>query len=59
MGDLVVLLACALAAPALSAAEAKPALMLANVYHPGVKLQNYSVGKNTTAFVVSGMATSC
>lgn len=42
---LVVLLACALAAPALSAAEAKPALMLANVYHPGVKLQNYGVSE--------------
>ena len=42
---LVVLLACALAASALSAAEAKPALMLANVHHPGVNLQNYRVSE--------------
>jgi len=42
---LVLLLACTLAAPALSAAEAKPALMLANVYHSGVKLPNYGVSE--------------
>ena len=45
MVAIVMLLACALAPPALSVAEAKPALMLANVHHPGVRLQNYSVGE--------------
>lgn len=41
----MVLLACAVAAPQLSAAEPKPALMLANVYHPGVQLQDYWVSE--------------
>ncbi|MFM9901477.1 MAG: DNA ligase [Polaromonas sp.] len=39
------MLACTAAAPSLSAAEPKPALMLANIYHPGVQLQDYWVSE--------------
>ena len=41
----ILVLACTLAAPQLSAAEPKPALMLANVYHPGVQLQDYWISE--------------
>ncbi len=42
---LVIALAGAVAAPPLFAAEGRPALMLANVYHPGVQLQDYWVSE--------------
>ena len=41
----VVALAGCLSMPSLAAAQPKPALMLANVYHPGVQLQDYWVSE--------------
>jgi DNA ligase-1 len=41
----VVALAGCLSLPSLAAAQPKPALMLANVYHPGVQLQDYWVSE--------------
>ena len=43
--SLLMALAGAVAAPPLSAAESRPALMLANVYHPGVQLRDYWVSE--------------
>ena len=42
---LVIALASAVTAPPLFATESRPALMLANVYHPGVQLQDYWVSE--------------